>query len=360
MGLWDWIVGKLLTDPDAQPAPGRPPVGAHSPDASSREASVAVLERPAGTEIDAEPVEPEHWWKPDGETLVEEAPLKHIDLCMEARVLENRLVSHFDGHDLTLPPLHHAAQRVLPMLSDPKCSLPDTARVLSEDQVIAAGIMRMANSPLYRGLNKITALPAAATRLGLTALRTLLMHESLRAATFFRKGEASEFARMLWQRSLASGTIMRGLSQFTKVDKDVAFLVGLLHDIGNVIVLRIVQGDSLLPQYKVDINTFEYLCSEAHQEFGELIADAWSLPTEIKVLLSDHHRYPEADDPLRTERLQLQVTDMICALLNFAPFEPYDLLECRPVKDLNLADNPKFIEFLEKLPDEVDETIGAL
>lgn len=275
-------------------------------------------------------------------------------------MLENMLVSHFDGHDLTLPPLLHVAERVLPKLSDPNCSLPAIACALSEDQVMAASILRMVNSPIYRGVNKITALPAAVTRLGLKAIHTLLMHESLRSATFCRSGERDGFALILWQRSLAGATIMRGLSQFTSVDKEVAFLIGLLHDIGNVIVLRIVHGYTLPMRYEIDTDAFEYLCGESHQEFGELIAENWGLPPHLKSLLADHHRYPTHDDPLRAERLQLQLTDIICSLLGYAPFEPYDLLACRVVQDLGLADNPKFVAYLERLPDEVDETIGAL
>lgn len=360
MGFWDWIVGKLAFDPNAKLPPHRPAPRTRAATQGPAGAAVAVQEPPESTE-ECPPVPgPAEWWAPEGATLTEPPPLQRPDLDTESRVLENMLVSHFDGHDLTLPPLLHVAESVLPKLRDPDCSLPETARELSEDQVIAAGILRMANSPLYRGLHKITALPAAVTRLGLTALRTLLMHESLRAAMFYRKGHTNEFARILWTRSLASATIMRGLSEFTSVDKEDGFLIGLLHDIGNVIVLRIVHGDGRLPRYEVDLDTFEYLCAETHQEFGELIADAWSLPANLKVLLSDHHNYPAHDDPLCTPRLQLQVTDMIASLLGFAPYQPYNLLECRAVQDLNLASHPKFLPFLKNLPDDVNETIGAL
>ena len=144
------------------------------------------------------------------------------------------------------------------------------------------------------------------------------------------------------------------------MDEEVAFLIGLLHDIGNVIVLRIVHGYSLPTRYEIDTDTFEYLCGESHQEFGELIADSWGLPPHLKSLLADHHRHPAPDDPLRNERLQLQLSDIICSLLAYAPFEPYDLLACRVVQDLGLADDAKFVAFLERLPDDVDETIGAL
>ncbi|GAF90107.1 unnamed protein product, partial [marine sediment metagenome] len=263
-------------------------------------------------------------------------------------------------HNLTLPPLLHVAERVRPQLGDPKSNLGVVAKDLAEDQVIAAAVLRMANSPLYRGLNKITALQPAVSRLGVRALSTLLMHESLRAAMFFRKGRANELARIVWRGSLASACIMHGLCEFTRLDSEDAFLVGLLHDIGNVVVLRITYAEKGFPQYEIDLDTFEYLCLECHQEFGELLADAWSLPPDLKAIISNHHDSPDPEDPLRTLRLQVQLTDMINAMLGYATPAQYDLLGSRPVRDLGLADRNDFVTYLERLPDEVDETVASL
>jgi HD-like signal output (HDOD) protein len=186
------------------------------------------------------------------------------------------------------------------------------------------------------------------------------MHESLRAAMFLRKGPGSDQAKVIWQRSLASACIMRHLSELTGIEREYAFLVGLLHDIGNVVVLRIAFGERLSPRYELDEDIFEYLCHECHQEFGELIADAWSLPPDLKSLISDHHTYPTADDPLRTQRLQLGLADMISALLGYAPYVPYNLLESRVVRDLGLDGRGDFVQLLDRLPDQVDETVSAL
>lgn len=344
MGLWHWIVGQL-TEPQDAPAGG-----------GSGGTAVATVEGgPSSSRDEATPP----WWAPEGATLTEPPPVVRPDLSTEARALENMLVSHFDGHDLSMPPLLHVAERVLPRLSSINCDLSEVTDELSSDQVIAAALLRMANSPLYRGLNKIETLQAAVSRLGLKALRTLLLHESLRSAMFTRKGAAGELAKLVWCQSLASGFITRGLADFTTVDKENAFLIGLLHDIGNVIVLRIMHGAPTRPRFEVDVDTFDYLCSECHQEFGELIADAWSLPPDLKSLISNHHVYPAPDDPLRTERLLLQVADMIGAMLGYGPSATYNLLETRAVRDLGLAEHKGFISFLERLPEETEEAVGA-
>lgn len=299
----------------------------------------------------------ERWWAPQGATAIEPAKVERPELCSEARAIENLLVSNFDGHNLTLPPLPQVPESVLKRLRDRNANLADVAKDIAEDQVIAAELVRMANSPLYGGMNKITAIHPAVTRLGTRAIRTLMMNQSFRSAAFHRKGADTDLASIIWYRSLAAGTIMRGLAAFTDVDAEDAFLIGLLHDIGNVIVLRIVDEQRALTDYSVDIDTFEYLCYESHQEFGELIADAWKLPASLKALVADHHAYPDADDDLRTERLLLALTDMISQMLGYGPPAEFDLLAARATCDLRLNENPRFESYLAQLPRELEESL---
>ncbi len=356
MGFWDWIFGKPARDESVTP-PRRQGEGEIR--AGADDSVVAVLDAPKRASDNRDKAA-RQWWNPEEPTLTEIALVNRPELSVEARALENLLVSHFDGHNLTLPPLLQVAERVRPRLSDRDCDFGKIATELGEDQVIAAAVLRMANSPLYRGLNKITALRPAVARLGTRALKTLLMHESLRAAMFYGKGGSRELAAYIWRQSLANGYIMRGLSKFTRTDPENAFLVGLLHDIGNVIVLRVACEEKPRMHYEVDQDTFIYLCHECHQEFGELIADAWSLPPDLKAIICDHHTYPEPDDPLRRMRLQLLLSDMICSLLGYTPYRPYRLLDSPALKDLRIPIDDRFAAFLDDLPDRVDDMVSAL
>jgi HD-like signal output (HDOD) protein len=357
MGLWNWLVEKLT---DVEPPPPARRGGQTTGAGTCEGQAVAVLEEKPRPAAGGDPGNDGPWWAPTGDTLTEPVEAVRPELSTEGRAMENLLISHFDGHDLRLPPLLHVAEAVLPKLGDPGCDLGTVGRLLSEDQVVAAAVLRMANSPLYRGLNKITALRPAITRLGVRALRTLLMHESLRAAMFTRRGAGHAYARDIWRRALASACIMHGLSDFVDIDKEDASLIGLLHDIGNVMVLRIVLGDRLAPRYEIDTATFDYLCHECHQEFGELIADAWSLPAELKAIIADHHQPPSPDDPLRTPRLLVELTDMINALLGYTQYQPYDLRRSRAAVALGLPDNDRFVNFLTTLPDQVCEMVDML
>ena len=361
MGIWEWLTNALIGGQDrASSSRG----GDHAVRSSGGGGgAVATLDPPAASHAVGEPESAasttEPWWAPTGVTCVEPSEVERPELCTEARVLENLLVSQFDGHNLTLPPLPHVAERVLRCLRDHDCDIAEVASVIAEDQVIAGTVIRMANSPLYRGLHKIGALKPAVTRLGMTAIRTLMMHQSFRAATFDRKDVDQDLAAIIWYRSLAGAYVMRGLAGFAELDEEEAFLIGLLHDIGNVIVLRVVDEQRSFTGYKIDIDTFEHFCFECHQEFGELIAEGWKLPASLRSLITNHHTYPARDDPLRTERLLLILTDLINQMLGYGPPASYNLLETCAVRDLGFAEREKFLTFLAQLPRDLEETLTS-
>ncbi len=347
MGFWKWIV-DTVAGPDSEQTSVRDTVPTRRPDdTQAADASAATGEKAESA-----------WWHPEGETFTRIQPPQALDLSPEGRALENLLVSHFDGHDLTMPALPQVAERVIGRLGSRQCDFTEIADDVATDQVLAATVLRTVNSPYYRAYDQITSLNAAVTRLGAKALRTIMMQQALRAATF-GKQSSDEFSDIIWLRSLASAEVMRGLANFTMVDPEEAFLIGLLHDIGNVIVLRLLfeRGSYLRPG--IDLETFEYLCYESHQEFGELVADAWKLPEGLKDLISNHHEIPRTDGLRRVERWMLQLTEMICSLQGFRSNVPYDLMTAEPVRELGLGGKQGFYRWLGELPEALDESVFA-
>ena len=369
VGFLDWILGRR-TDDRVIPHTNRVRRSEQPHSDAGSTSAVATLERPAKAVADSasQSESSENWWAPEGVTQTELPAIARPELTPEAIALENTLVSHFDGHDLSIPPLPRTAEKVLERLRDPGVNLPKIAEDIAEDQVLAAAVLRLVNSPMYRGLSHIASLPLAIARLGTNIVRTMMVQQSVRASLFDKQIGNRALAEVVWRRSLGSACIMRSLSRFTKVDQEDAFLVGLLHDIGNVMVLRIMHAQQMVMHDSLDVATFEYLCHETHQEFGELIADAWGLPEALKALIAKHHTYPESDDPLRLQRLQLIASDSIAAMLGYAPTAQLNLLGSRAILELGLADpdnpnggSPSFLEYLRELPDMLAEAtdIGA-
>lgn len=351
MSFWDWI-SAAFTGRSERPHPS-PAVATDSPGGAG--AASAVAEAPAD-EGSAE----SRWWQPAGAELIELTPATRPELTAEARAMENLLILHFDGRNLSLPSMPHVPEAVLRLLGSPKCSMRQVAEEIGKDQVAAAAVLRMANSPLYRGMEKITAIEPAVVRLGSHAVSTAMMNLSMRSVTFREKRAGNRRAEALWERALAGAIVMRSLCRFTRLDEDEAFLMGLLHDIGSIIVLRIANAQPADVQAEIDDPAFEYLCEEAHQEFGELLASEWALPARLRALISNHHTYPEPNEKYRLERLQLHLADMICSLMGFSPYAPYDLMNARAAHHLGLVGRAEFTPFLDGLAAHVVETIAAI
>lgn len=359
MGLWEWIVESIIGprhSDESERASG------HASDAATcvAQADISGPSRRERSKAAGDEQESEPWWEPQDATATELEPPRAPELTAEARALQNILVSQFDGHQLDLPPLPGVAERVLSCLGDPKYDAASLTDIIAEDQVIAAAVLRMANSALFAAVNKISSLQNAVTRIGSNAVRTLMMHQAFRAAAFQRKGGDNELTRMIWERALANGVISRALGPLAGINAEEAFIAGLLADIGSVIVLREVQKQQHVLDYSIDVDTFEYFCSECHQEFGELVADAWKLPSDLKALIADHHAPPQPGDSLRGHRLILQLADMVNSMIGFGRPASYRLLESRPVRELRLAERKAFRECLADLPGLLELNMPSL
>ncbi len=350
MGIWGWIINSFADKrPEGEPAtsmsnPARPNRGS---------AAVALTDPRTKTETAIEP-----WWIDEVATETGPISILRPSMAQAEAAIENLLATYFDGHDLNLPPLPHVPGLVLKALRQKDWSVKGLADLIAEDQVLAAAVLRTANSAMFRGTQKISSLQSAVARLGTATLRTLMMHESVYAATFSVSGRSS-FATRMWRRALASACLMRTLSRYTGCDEEESFACGLLHDIGNVLVLRIVLKEQGILHCEPTEAVFEYFCFECHQEFGELIAAAWKLPAELSAVIADHHMQPQLLDPHRMQKLQIQVVDTITSILGYGVPGQFNLLETDAIQQLGLHTRQDFVDALDTLPAQVEEMMSS-
>ncbi len=101
--------------------------------------------------------------------------------------LLDALIQRIESKGLNLPTLPDVALQVRSIAEDPDSSAQDLAGAIARDPAIAARLVQIANSPLYRGLNEITSLPQIVTRLGMRTISQLVvsisMQQSFRAHT---------------------------------------------------------------------------------------------------------------------------------------------------------------------------------
>lgn len=217
-----------------------------------------------------------------------------------------------------LPPLPRAALRVAELTKDLTVSTRVIADTIGADPVLAANIIRASNSPLYARERPINTLPSAVTALGNHAIHMLVV--VLIAFDFFhRKTKNTAARRLLWEHSVATALAAREMCQALGLRLgEQAFLCGLLHDIGRLLLLchdaeKYAQVSGQLCEREL-LEREREAYGYTHAEIGEHVARYWKLPVEIGRVLRFHHQPEDAGE----YALMAYVVDAADALSNSA------------------------------------------
>ncbi len=207
-----------------------------------------------------------------------------------------KLVSEIDD----IPPMSQVVSRVLQLLSDPTKSMTDLAAVLSEDQAMVARIIRVSNSALYRGVQEVRSLGNALSRLGLKAVRSILLSSATKDLLISEKSSGSMWNRILWQHAKESAMASRRIAERMKYpDPEEAFVGGMLHDMGKIVIL-LKQRDTFQQIRKLQtgknmssIEAERYVLGFSHTDIGGLLMEKWNMPEVLTTSVQYHHQ-PDA------------------------------------------------------------------
>ena len=200
--------------------------------------------------------------------------------------------------DSELATFHPLAIKIINMVEDPDVSILDLEKVIEKDPVIAAEIIRVANSPLYMPTQQITSLRYAISYLGMAVIRSIVIVVALRG--IYKKVKSPEIASYLWKHSVISATFAReftGMLLSNKLNKETTFLVSLLHDIGKVVFLNFYPDHYLevfneVKRGKSFIEAERSVVGVDHCEVGALLLGRWLFPVEIVDAVGNHHNEP--------------------------------------------------------------------
>ncbi len=134
-----------------------------------------------------------------------------------------------------LPSSLLSMQRALQLLEDPNSSLDDLVELIRLERSLAAKVIHMANSAAYVG-EPCDSIDQAVQRLGYTVVQDAAM--ALMAIEVF-PGPLRLYGyppQIIWRHSLAMACAMRELARLRQEDTGKAYALGLLHNIGMVLI----------------------------------------------------------------------------------------------------------------------------
>ena len=179
--------------------------------------------------------------------------------------------------------------KVRKVIQDPDTTAADVTRAAATDPALSTKLLRVANSVYYSGSTPCRDLHSAVVRLGSNAIEHVVM--VFVVAQVFSVGNRRRiqpYLRRLWRHSTLVAAISELLAgNFPHLDKDVAMLAGLTHDIGALPVLvRAERVSTLIANRRL----LEPLVSMLHCEIGQAMLQTWRFPSELAAVVAEHEQ----------------------------------------------------------------------
>ncbi|KIX15665.1 HDOD domain-containing protein [Dethiosulfatarculus sandiegensis] len=195
-----------------------------------------------------------------------------------------------------LPTLPTILALIIATLDDPKSSVGNLEKIIRHDQALTAKLLAVANSPYYGFRHEITSVSRAVVAIGYNEVRNLCMGLSLMNYMHPETFKDRREAEIMWLHSLLASEASRIVAEKTgKVDAEMAFTAGLLHDVGKVILAAFFPDEMLVLKRLIKERSYFLLEAEevlgmSHQEVGQHISQEWKLPEMFAEVLGRHHK----------------------------------------------------------------------
>jgi putative nucleotidyltransferase with HDIG domain len=229
----------------------------------------------------------------------------------------------------SLPPLSATVTRLKVLLAKEAeggpLSVEQLEKVIRYDPALTTNLLRVANSAYYRGKYPITSARAAIVRLGTNGLFEMAMGMSLRRVLPPMLPGYDLSAQAFVRHAVAVGVLCERLGRETgQIERDSAFTLGLLHDIGKLVAStylaeQTTRVEDSLENSEVSFEEMEKsILDFDHGEVGLEIARQWRLSPAVGYAARWHHQ-PEAapEGAARQVASVVHLADGIAHLLGY-------------------------------------------
>lgn len=258
-----------------------------------------------------------------------------------------------------LPTMPTVADKVIRLVANPNTTVEQLQRAISVDQALTARILKMANSSFYGSMRKIQTFSEAIVMMGFNTLRSIVLTASSR--DIHKRFGLTE--KMLWEHSMgaaiAAGIIAR---EKRLVSQEEAYLGGLLHDIGKVVLNNTDPKKFSKVMEKVYNENMSFRAVEwdmygfSHADVGAMVIRKWKLSENLEMAIRHQYnpKWLGTDEGLMRLTAVVNLANQFCLKLGIGHREP--------ISDLPLEKEEAF-EILQmdagRLPDLLEQTVHA-
>ncbi|HBG05193.1 MAG: phosphohydrolase [Geobacteraceae bacterium GWC2_58_44] len=273
---------------------------------------------------------------------------------MQTRPFVEVIKEQLESETLNLPMFHPIAIKLQGVLAAKDFTIEQVVALIIKDQALTSQILRLANSAFFSGLAKVTTITEAVVRMGAREIANVAMLASQQNSyNSFTIPELKNHSQMLWRHAIGCAIGTRWIAERTgyKHLAQEAFIAGLLHDIGSLLVLKVLEGILIAdPEVKgVSRELTTEIMAAMHTESGYTLMQKWNLPEIYSSIVRDHHK--EQSDTNCVLLSLVRLVDNTCRKLGLGcPAEPNLMLAATfeaqgmGIKEIMLAELEIMIE----------------
>lgn len=190
-----------------------------------------------------------------------------------------------------------AAQAVLSLCQRRHYSLLDLTELIERDPALSAALLRHANSAWYAtpGGQPVVGLRPAVHRVGTEGVHAAVMSRIIEGILSRPGARFDRTARMVWDHMVRVAPIARKLASLFEVDPHAAFSLGLLHDVGKLVLFHHIADLRRTRRREIRISEefLRWALAFLHEPLGGLAVLEWGLDEKAAHVVANHHRCPK-------------------------------------------------------------------
>jgi putative nucleotidyltransferase with HDIG domain len=193
-------------------------------------------------------------------------------------------------------PLPTSVTRVIQALEDPDVSAAYIAHLISLDQALAADVLRLSNAAALASVAATSSVQEAVVRLGFVRVKSLVLGAATASLLTRRLSGYGLTGEELWNHSVATASLARYIADAVGYrDLEEAYVAGLLHDIGKLVLDQYVRVDSnllvdLMQRRELQLwQAEEQVFGMDHGAVGGLMSEKWQFPVGLTDAIRCHH-----------------------------------------------------------------------
>ncbi len=207
-----------------------------------------------------------------------------------------QIIQHIDS----FPVLPVTVTKLMQVTSDPECTVQDVVDTIHSDQSLCVTILKIANSVLFGRPRKVDSIKMAVVTLGFNEVQRIALAKALINSFSRLATRHKPFVDRFWKHSFVCGMAARIIARDQRIIPEIAFMSGIIHDIGKLIMLETFADDYEPDRWMTTFSNEQGLHQElqmfafTHDILGGQLLRKWLFPENLITAVAYHHRPMEA------------------------------------------------------------------